>query len=919
MLKYRLCICFLIFLLSGKDKEILKFSQSFIDGYCFHPEGRFSREYHPYLLKKTKESLASLERYLQKRDFNLAERVLIMGYEQNAVPSYFNCLSRKQIEDEAVTKTESGWEFAPGNVFGFLTGYLFKDAAFAQQDLVEHVAKDSVEIFNEGTEILQKHAFGKWYETILGYQASIQKWIENSDYKKIFNGLINFWKSIYEAESSNVQGNRFATQDILFSFYYVKHLMSSVIPIKKLFVGPDISYPIEVTRRQSIEVTRNAQAFVSRFVNLLKPVNNQKTVYVFWSFVDGVGKSTLLGNICNWLVHKDDYAKYSHVSNASSQRATLYEVNDEVVIADLPAQISHYSAKPDGHVYIDLGFSTELLREDVAELKEYVITHFQEIVSDYEDRMDKVAGDSSVTVPEDAVIKNIKMLEVRSAWRPFAYKDHHYVVNVYDPRQIRIMTSFENVHSQGLKIKEPELMIFDKGLSIPMSYDFFMKDLADQLEKVGVQQVVFVDFLSMYPRTCRETIRINYLLQQLKAFYKDEYVIEKSAYRSFAHYHELYPLFFDYKDDFERSLFLETLLRWVIHDTIVQASIEDLSALSTQAVHERLNKKIKDLYVSHKDDVDEILCEVRKRLEQEEPTIKHYQLSQFYEAVTHFSVDRFAQLSEMVRSLVVQFHTDDAVRELWTELGEEIKEFSDDGRFVVLENDIKLEVVRPLRGYDVDRSLVESLANEARRSWYSHLIGLIVPELNESFKVAFLVKKFAGEWLILRYRHPEIIEEPPALLEEVRQFGMSGKQAYDVSYARSWVTQLKRTTYHHLYKDEAQKLFVPISDLVEYLDLNKLWTLWTLESRDMLLPKPATISYEATRWVIHALVTLHMNLKSPEDDMMIRYGNQQDFVSGLRLFENLMFPKYMNLTTKGELFPDYWLIEPLVGEFKKDT
>ncbi len=918
-MKCRLLVWFGIFLLSGKDKEILKFSKSFIDGYCFHPEGRFSREYHPYLLKKTKESLTTLEEYLQGRSFSLAERVLIMGYEQNAVPSYFNCLSRKQIEDEAVTKTESGWEFAPGNVFGFLTGYLFKDAGIVRQDLVEHIAKDSVEIFNEGTEILQKHAFGKWYETILGYQASVQKWIENSDCKKIFNCLVNFWKSIYEAESANVQGSRFATQDILFSFYYVKHVMSSVIPISKLFVGPDISYPIEVTPQQSIEVTRNAQSFVARFVECLKPVKKQKTVYVFWSFVDGVGKSTLLGNICNWLLHKDDFKKYSHVSNASSQRATFYDVNSDVMIADLPAQISHYSAKPDGHVYIDLGFSTDLLSEEVSEIKEYVVAHYQEIISDYENRLNAITSESDVNLPEDVVVKNSKMLDIHSAWRPFMHKKHHYVVNAYDPRQIRIMTSFENVHSQGLKIKEPELMIFDKGLSIPMSYDYFMKDLADQLEKAGVKQVVFVDFLSMYPRTCRETIRINYLLQQLKDFYKDEYVIEKSSYRSFAHYHELYPLFYDYKDDFERSLFLETLLRWVIHDTIVQASKEDLSALTTHEVHERLGKKVKDLYVSHKDEVDEILCEVRRRIEQEEPAIKHYQLSKFYEAVSHFSVNRFAELSEMVRSLVVQFHTDDAVRELWTQLGEEVKEFSEDGRFVILENDIKLEIVQPLRGYDVDRSLVESLANEARRTWYSHLIGLIVPELSESFKVAFLVKKFAGQWMIVRYRHPDVGEEPPTLLEEVRQFGISAKQAEDPSYARSWVTQLKRTTYQDRYKDEASLLFVPLSDLIEYLDLNKLWAQWALEPRDMRLPKPATISYEATRGVIHALATLHMNLKSPEDEIMLRYGNQDDFVSALRIFENLMFPKYMNLTTKGELFPDYWLIEPLVGEFKKEN
>ncbi|KKQ19850.1 MAG: hypothetical protein US32_C0004G0034, partial [candidate division TM6 bacterium GW2011_GWA2_36_9] len=775
------------------------------------------------------------------------------------------------------------------------------------------------ELFHEGTEILQKHAFGKWYETILGYQACIQNKIKDAQCQPIFKYLLNFWQSIYEAESKGSQGNRFATQDILFSFYYVEHLMESFVPIKKIFVGPDVSYPIEITERQPAEVTKNAQQFVSHFVHYLKPIDNKKTAYIFWSFVDGVGKSTLLGNICNWLSHKDDFDKYEHVSNASSQRATLYHVNDDVVIADLPAQISHYCAKPDGHVYIDLGFDRTLSAQDLGLLHQHVLTHYHEIVAQFEDLLEEVSVDKKNNSPEEAVAYNIKTLQVHSAWCPFAFKDKHFVVNIYDPRQIRIMTSFEDVHSQGLKIKEPELMIFDKGLSIPMCYDNFKKDLADQLEASGVQNVVFVDFLSMYPRTSRETIRINYLLQQLKSFYKDEFIIDRSSYRSFAHYHELYPLFFDYKDDFERSLFLESLLRWVIHDTIMQASREDLTALTSEEVYQRLQDKIKELYHSHKDQLNDILCMVRKRLEQEESTVIHYQLSKFYEAVTHFSVDRFAGLSEMVRSLVVQFHVDDAVRELWTQLGADIKEFTDGGRFVKLENDLKLEVVRPLRAYDIDRSLIELLANEARKTWYSHLIGLIVPELNEAYKQALLVKNFNGTLLLLRYRHNEVGEEAPALLEEVRQFGLSGKQAYEVSYARSWLNELKRTDYHEKYNSEAPKFFVPLVQLVEYLDTNKLWAAWVLEPRDMRIPKPITISYEATRWVIHALATLHMNLKSPEDDIMLRYGNQVDFVAALRLLENLMFPKYMNLTTKGELFPDYWLIEPLVGKFNKKS
>ncbi|KKQ19181.1 MAG: hypothetical protein US32_C0014G0002 [candidate division TM6 bacterium GW2011_GWA2_36_9] len=103
-MKFRfICLLFSFLFLHGEQDAIVPFSQSFIEGFCFNPESRFSREYHPYLLKKTKDSLQNLEHYLQGRKFSLSGRMLIMGYEQNAVPRYFDCLSQKQIEDEVVT------------------------------------------------------------------------------------------------------------------------------------------------------------------------------------------------------------------------------------------------------------------------------------------------------------------------------------------------------------------------------------------------------------------------------------------------------------------------------------------------------------------------------------------------------------------------------------------------------------------------------------------------------------------------------------------------------------------------------------------------------------------------------------------------------------------------------------------------
>ena len=899
--------------------EFVPFAKSFIEGYSFNPESRFAREYHPYLLKKTKKSLGQLENYLEQRSFNLNKRMLIMGYERNAVPQYFNCLSQRAIDDEANVRTSRGWEFAPGNIFGYLTGFLFKDANRYKNNLVEHIAVDDAELMCDGhTDILRKHSFGSWYDTIMSYHASLQKWIEQGDKGKIFKCLLNFWQSIYEAESKNVQGAQFATQDILFSFYYVKHLEKSRVPISKLFVGPDITYPIEVSDRQPVEVTHQAQQFVERFSRELKPIDGKKTAYVFWSFVDGVGKSTLLGNICNWLKYQGHYEQYEHVSNASSQRATLYPINKDITIVDLPAQISHYCAKPDGSVYVDLGFCRTFQEKDLLALVQYVALNFQQININYMKRYKEMQAGASVITPEDQVVKNIQVLGVRSVWRPFEFDGNHYVINSTDPRQVRMLYSFDTVHSQGLKIKEPELMIFDKGLSIPMNYEHFMKDLADQMAREGIENVVFVDFLSMYPRTCRETIRINYLLQQLKAFYQDEFLLEKSIYKSFAHNHELYPLFFDHRYEFERNVFLETLLRWVIHDAIVKASTEDLRALTAEEVFKRLKDRIRELYQEQKDDIDEILRLVCKRVEQERNNIEHYQWSKFYESVSHFSLERFYKLSEMVRCLTAEYYPDDAVRSLWNDLGDEISEFVENGRFVKLKSGLKLQIVRPLKEHELDKSLIESLVKEASHTWYSHIVGLVLPELREGYKRALIVKKAEdGTFYLLRYQHKELAEEPPSLLEEFRSFGLSGQRANKPTYAREWVNAIKKHEYHEKFGEEALHLFIPLSRMTRDFDQGSLWLKWLNEPRDMQKPKAVQVSQDLVRLSVRALATLHMNLKHSEDDVMVRYGNQDDFVAVLRLFEKIMLPKYLSISIKEQLYDDYYAVTPLVGSFAK--
>jgi len=900
--------------LNATNTSLSLFTQSFINGYGFNPESCFAREYHPFLLEKTQQSVKQLEQQLEVNNLPIDHRIVIMGYENNAIPPYLNCLSQERITDESVLKTTGGWEFAPGNLFGFLTGYLFKDVY--ENNTFKHIIAEPIELFNNELPLLQQHAFGTWYDFVVGYQRGVQRCIDSSNIPGVFDHLVNFWQSIYQAESKNVSGSSFATQDILFSLYYLNHITQSQRQIKHMFIGPDITYPIEVLSQQSERVTQNAQFFVQRFVQELQPVEEQKTAYVFMSFVDGVGKSTLLGNIRNWLQHNTQFKHYTHVSNASTQRAALYHVNDQVTIVDLPAQISHYCAKPDGAVYIDLGFCTHIDKQKIIALYQYILSE-QEIIKQKNcARTQELATGATPKSPEDHVLHAISTLNTYSAWCPFEYQEIHGVFNSHNPAKIRLLVPFDQAHSQGLKIKEPELMIFDKGLHIPMRYDLFLQDLIQQMHTDGIKKVVLVDFLSMYPRTSRETIRINYLLQYLKNFYHDEYDIQNSVYKTCANRHQLYPLFFEQREQFEKNIFLETLMRWVIYDLIETACSDGVSALTTQQVQDRLRTNITNLYTTNKHELDTIINTIRKRIEQEAPTIEYYQYGSSYEAVSRFNVERFMELAEVIRSIIAQYHPDHEICTLFKELAAEVDHIDDEGRSVILTNNNKLDVVARLHELDVDRQLVELIVQHVRPAWYNQLVSLLVPELHPSCKQAFVVKQCPdGYYYLLRYRHKSWQSTQPRLLHEVQLFGLPFEDNSEYSLMEQVLGSIHTDDYYRSHAQELANLFVSTNRICAYLDEHNLWQALLAEHRDMIAPQFAYISHDMIRLVVQALATIHFNVKSPKDMIMVRYAHQDDFIGALRLFELLILPKYLNISTKGQLFDDYSRVTPLVGQF----
>lgn len=532
----------------AKDKAFL---ESFIRYYEFNTTGRYAHEYHPYLLKQTSASFDQLEDHLGEQGFKLNSRVVLTGYEEHAVPRYFThfdeCNGIK-INDEAASKSDAGWSQTLHNRFGLMTGFLFRHAndAFKADEpkICDHLNAHTIEIYDNRTSVFQEDAFGVAYPFMLRSERAIFKKLAQKEVNGVFDELIKFWETLYFGCSMSGDAQVAGTQDILFTIEHARHLFRSTLPLRKYFVGPDITYPIDPSTRCLAEATTNAQQFVQKMVKELIPLNDETTCYVFRSFVDGVGKSTMLGNIKNWMKHGPAIHHYEAVDNTSSQFADLFKYADNVFIADLPAQISHFTHKPDGQVYAD-AHAEKLPPARLEELTRYVHGNKDRLVEQYQCLLAEVkalvaeqgwhaSACSDAEQPEKYFLKNLLLLKKAESnrWVPFTYQQHHYLFNLKDATALRMLKPLAQASSIGLKNAQSEQMLFTEGVRFPLPYKHFLKHFVDQLKAQGIKQIVFVDFLSMYPRSSRENIRINFVLQQM-AMLNDNFSPDNSFYRDF--------------------------------------------------------------------------------------------------------------------------------------------------------------------------------------------------------------------------------------------------------------------------------------------------------------------------------------------------------------------------------------------------
>lgn len=963
---------------SSKD-----FIASFIKNYELSPEGRYVHEYHQFILEEAAKSFDLLEKHLTNNNFSLSGRYVILGYEEAAVPRYYTNYKQDKIDDEASIRVSGGWSLTNHNRFGFMTGFLFKDInKLVQQQIFHHIDADKIPIFDDRAVLFQEHAFGKAYDLLLHVYHEIMDCIGQEDKKKTLETLCRFWRVLYEDALTMSNKQVAGTQDILFSIAMAQYVLGSPLPLNQFFIGPDLTYPIEIFEKQKKEATRHAQAFVRTFVEKLVPINNAKTVYVFCSFVDGVGKSTMLGNIKNWLKHGDKINDFEHVDNSSSQFAEIFSINNKVYIADLPAQMSHFTYKPDGHVYVDA--RTIYTKNDLAPVLAFVGKQRDQIEKNYQQLLaetkkiieqDGYFADSfeQEKDPTRVFIKNLFLLkrEHDNKWLPVTYEGRHYVVNYSSSEYLRCLTTLAKVKSEGLKNIESEQMLFFDGLRFPFPYHLFLDNLTQQLKAREIQEVVFVDFMSMYPRSSRENIRVNYLLQQLALLYEN-FDPHDSMYRYFSSGEELLSCLQNdhQKKRFFASLKSEVLTRLILYEMICAQDeyTNPIDTISLQQLTQSMQQRLGDLF----DDSTYLDQCLQKKIDYEISYLQRvYGSTKTFVNIQSFSFEQAHRLHEALQTFFVEsldherlsavwrrqasdvmhvnfsFHTDyrgeglhaflrslrahwyTAITNLlWAQRSSATqwrlhdepfgltpcfleKDDNDHYHFLKKDHQVWTGQDRGIARNDVMMTARFQLSDKPK---FVSFGDRIYRTNGDSLSTATRLYAFGHE--SMRLGEDQYYTYFPSISRVVQEFQreygvttvMSTTQVVDhLKKSPAWIQEQKN---QRLLAQQNGVNHKPIAVMCygnEQLSSNKTYYAGTME-------KPFFVASdefrEAAQLVVRMLATIEMIVKDPDADIVVRYKNKEDFKAAIWLLEKITLPKYFKLVFLRDLFEDYNAVEP---------
>lgn len=960
----------LFFLLIFSDyiiaQSIHEFSKSFINSYDL--SGRYNHEYHPFILEKTKESYLKLEDFLCRSNFKIRGHKLIFGYQEDSIPPYQTSWFRQAIEDEVIVKNHAGLCLPTKNIFGFMTGFLLKDGQWLEKTWfnkvrnIEHILSRPLQIFDDFALIFQKHAFGKDFENIIKIRDLIERAIYSQDMQKILKKLISFWSYLYENSSRTGSEEIIGSQDILFSIAYAQTITESKIKSEKLFLGPDITYPIEILACQKKRSTAHAQVFVERFMQDLVPIENENTAYIFLSFVDGVGKSTLLNNIKNYQKFGKEIEKYIHCDNSSTQEASTYQIKDKVFLVDLPAQMSHFVTKPDGSVFVDIRTNKSFTPELKQKLINYVSDNKEELFSSFIQLREQVKKENKLLYSYDCPIKNYayncNLFNLKAVrWIPFRFEENYYLFEENNIANLRILVPLSNVHSIGLKVVEPEQMLFDKGLSLAMPYDLFLADLKEKLDKLNIKNIVFVDFLSMYPRSSRENIRINFILQYLRKIFNGLYDLESTFYKHNVHKEqEICYALCTKLDSVCSMLAMETALRYALYKILNENVLNLKNYIEPHILEPMLEQLSHDIIKNNSNWLEK---EIEQRLLVErELYYAKFGLDKTYQNIICFSFEPVYLYSKIIASLCSKFTNNTYFNTLWNGF-DAIKEINSkdvkDQQSLKLADNLTVSVLYKVHELCKEENDLRALIRTLRAQWYAILANFLNSSFYESTYIFDTISYYVPPILVVRSNDSNayviqkslplsdvsklklkpqlkfhLIDQPgrtrswgnfadiPHCLNWDNPgtfFGIYAFGYYPFKFPKSIITKIVDDYKKACLKDGNSNFGIPAIELFKVITENNLWKELkkevtkdkkedSIELNDMRLP--------GIRLWVRAIATLEMILKDPKAEILVRKGNKEDFIATLKLLEHITLPQYFGINLKEPLFQNYEVVEPLI-------
>ncbi|MFH0898249.1 MAG: hypothetical protein V1855_01600, partial [bacterium] len=307
---------------------------------------------------------------------------------------------------------------------------------------------------------------------------------------------------------------------------------------------------------------------------------------------------------------------------------------------------------------------------------------------------------------------------------------------------------------------ESEHMLFTEGIRFPLPYQFFLDDLVKKLANQKVKNVVFVDFLSMYPRSSRENIRINYLLQQL-ALLDVSFDVQQSMYKDFVSGGQLLHYLLDRQKatNIAQAFSLESFVRVALCKYIVDRKEGDLQGMSVEDLTRKLSGFIKHSPESFTSYVQSKVLE--KIIKERRYFEDLYGLSKSFVNIQQFDFFRASKLCKVLRKFFTTYVENSHLEYLWEDPGKLIQSFSDIKNkrydsFVGTDDGLLVRHCYTFSPHYREELYLTPFLRMLRASWYATLSNLIF-SVSSSGKIAINQQIYPTPPLFVSVHDPDTI------------------------------------------------------------------------------------------------------------------------------------------------------------------